>query len=471
MRSAITAASFLVLCLGCKAEPEAPRLTKVEGLELDPDEAPATTEDGPRLGAAGVSLRIPEDWTIVDSPDPNFAMAWGLTSEPTETPMCTIEVRRQGPGDLPSGAELSPTTHFGDIDYRRGGLKGRLRQLPGFTPDASLIVHCRAPRAARQWIGIEAMFDSLSAPSAPPEPPPLVDERSTIVELCAGTPVRRTHVCARRRDGAVFCGLSSGAELRRVEGLTPAVQLSCEHDLTCTRDAEGAVSCWRVGKEPAPVERLDHARDLAGGCAVDASGAVLCRTREVDGSLSDTYAELPLGLADVERVLEGSAEDHGCVLIRAGEGVELRCWDRSGALPLPLARDGAPQRVDAPSDARDLARIGGRLCVAGAEQWTCIEGESRWQLDGCERRACGCSLIGATLLSCEHEPHQRIDSRVFGRLSGVVAVSGACAATLDGRVICRGPVGAGPKASTQVVEAVAGGLPGVAHQLDLVDAP
>lgn len=473
MRSVvITAASALALALalGCKEAPKPVHRSDPSELEVEAEAAPP----GQVLGAAGVELVVPPSWTVVEDPDPNFALAWGLEGKSAEIPMCTIELRRQGPGDLPAGAELSPSTSRGTLDYRRGGLKGRLRELPGPTPSASLIVQCRAPRAGRQWVDIEAMFKSMTIPAAPPELPPLVDESSPIVELCAGTPVRRTQLCARRRDGAVFCGLSSGTQLRRVDGLPAAAQLSCEHDLSCMRDDAGAVSCWRVGEAPVLVEGLGAARDLAGGCAVDERGALLCRTREVDGSLSDRYEELlPLGdaklaLTGVVAALEGSDEARGCVL-REGDGsgqAQLWCWDR----------DEAPRRVDAPANARDLARIGERLCVLGTTpdddgaRWTCSEGEQRWELDGCERRACGCSLIGATRLSCEHEPHARIDSRVFGRISGVVAVSGACAARLDGRVICRGPAPAGAEGA-QVIEAVAAGLPGVAHELELSENP
>jgi hypothetical protein len=70
-------------------------------------------------------------------------------------------------------------------------------------------------------------------------------------------------------------------------------------------------------------------------------------------------------------------------------------------------------------------------------------------------------------MSCDHEPHDRIDSRAFGRISDVVAVAGACAARLDGTVVCRGPVAGRVGDDPRVTQAVAGGLPGVAHVLEL----
>ncbi|PRP97605.1 hypothetical protein ENSA5_32980 [Enhygromyxa salina] len=455
----------------CKAREVEPSASKAERPELEARgdaKQPPPSSPSQTLRAAGVELTLPGSWTVVDEDEPEFALAWGPSRVPSQVPLCTIELRRQGPGSLPEGVELGQSAGKGVTDYARGGLRGRLLELPGPTQSSTVIVHCRAPKSA-QWAAIEAAFDSIVKPATAPALPPLVGGDAPIVELCAGTPARRTLVCARRRDGAVFCGPSTGEVLTRVEDIPSATQLSCEGARACVRDDEGQVSCWRAGGAAAAVP--GRARDIAGDCVVSEGGELRCRRQDIDGSTTDALAELlPFGAGDralreVERVLAGSDEDTGCVLRGGGE---LWCWDREGELPLALAGEREPQRVaDAPAGGLDLALWGGRVCVATAEQWTCLADGQRWTLDGCERRACGCSLIGATRMSCDHEPHERIDTRVFGRVSGVVAAAGPCVARVDGTVVCRGPVSGRVGEDARTTQAVAGGLPGVAHVLEL----
>src|SRR5690606_29961951 len=112
-----------------------------------------------------------------------------------------------------------------------------------------------------------------------------------------------------------------------------------------------------------------------------------------------------------------------------------------------------------------------RLCVKIGERWTCTDAAGqRYELDGCETRACGCSLVGATRISCEHEPYERIDARPLGRISNVVAVAEPCAALADGTVVCRGPVaGKGERDPSTTTESIASDLPGIAHTLTLHD--
>lgn len=477
--SAALIAFGLGLLPGCRGGSEAPPRHRVDHSEIEGQGPGSEPAPGHTLRAAGVEFTVPLSWTVVEEHEPDFAMAWGPTDDPSHVSLCTIELRRQGPGGLPPGVEPSPSSSAGATDYAHGPVRGRLRELPGPTPSASVLVHCRAHRKTGQWGAIEAAFASMQTPETPPELPPLIHEEQgddqqdkAIVELCVGTPARQTMVCARRGDGAVFCGRSTGEVLTEVEGLPPATQLGCERARSCIRDAQGQVSCWGLEQTPARLQVDAPARDIIGGCVVDAGGHLLCRRRDIDGSTTDALAELvPFGepryaLTEVERALAGSDEDQGCVLRRVDAKTQLWCWDRQQALGLELVDDGHPQRVDAASgDA--LAMIGGRVCVGAAGQWTCLDGEARFEFDGCERRACGCSLVGATRMSCDHEPHDRIDSRVFGRLSDVVAAAGACAARLDGTVVCRGPVTGRAGDDARVTQAVAGGLPGVAHVLDL----
>lgn len=471
---------------GCRGNSEAPARRVYAG-ELDPAQpgpAPAPAP-GHTLSAAGVEFTVPLSWTVVEENEPMFAMAWGRTDDPSHVSLCTIEVRRQGPATLPPGIQRSPSSSADVTDYTHGPVRGRLRELPGPTASASVLVHCRAHRSSGQWGAIEAGFDSMKTSTTPPELSPLNERPSdtAIVELCVSSPARQTMVCARRADGAVYCGPSTGEVLHKIEDILPAKQLSCERTRICTRDADGQVSCWRTKQAPAQLPLDTPARDIAGGCVVDARGLLSCRQRNSDGSPTDTLTELlPLGeskyaLTGVHRVLAGSDEDHGCVLRRVDSSMQLWCWDRApqGTLGLDLLDPGHPQRVDVPgiSDAAGagplaLATIGGRVCVGTAGEWTCLTDGSSVELDGCERRVCGCSLVGATRMSCDDAPNDRIDSRVFGRISDVVATAGACAARLDGTVICRGPVTGRVDDDARVLQAVAGGVPGIAHVLELL---
>ncbi|KIG16932.1 hypothetical protein DB30_03916 [Enhygromyxa salina] len=481
--SAALLALGLGLVPGCRSDDAPTRQVADRGAAEAQDTVAAPTP-GHTLRAAGVELTVPLSWNVVDAGDPNFALAWGPTKDPSHVSLCTIEQRRQGAGPLPPGVEPSPSAAAGATDYSHGPVRGRLRELPGPTPSAVVLVHCRAHRQTGQWGAIEAAFGSLKIPQTPAALPDLVSQSDPsdqgIAELCVATPARQTIVCARRANGAVYCGPSTGEVLTRVEGLPPAVQLSCERMRSCSRDAEGQVSCWRpgfsasdAGQAPSVLSMGAPARDIAAGSIVDARGRLLVRRQKVDGSTTDALVELlPLGeagyaLTDVERVLADSDEDHGCVLRRVEDQSQLWCWDHAQTLGLGLDEPGHPQRVQAPTTASALAVIGGRVCVGTSGEWTCLDGDEHLAFDGCERRACGCSLVGATRMSCDTEPHDRIDSRVFGRISDVVAAAGACVARLDGTVVCRGPARARANDDARVTQAVAGGVPGVAHVLDL----
>jgi hypothetical protein len=470
MRTLAAVLLALGLTTACKDKNVSPR--EVQPSELsshDDDEDEGQPGPGQAMSAAGVELHVPESWTILDESEAGFAMASGPASDEAHVPVCTIELRRQGAGPLPKGVKQAASSEAGAIDYSRGvALRGRLREFPGPSESASVVAHCRSPRSA-QWGAIDAAFDSLKVVGEPELPGP-VSGKEPIVELCTGTPARRTYACVRRRDGAVFCGPSTGEALTRVEGLPAAAQLSCEGSRACIRDAEGKLSCWEAGEaEPEVLAKLGKTRDIAGGCVVDEGGKPLCRRRDIDGSTTEVLAELvPFdedegALRGVEQVLAGSNKEWGCVL---GEG-GLRCWDRTGELPLALAGEGQLQAVEIPEGARDLARIGERVCVAVGEAWTCLAGDERWTVEGCERRPCGCTLVGATRISCEHEPHHRIDTRPLGRVANVVAVDGACAALADGTVVCRGPV-TGKREEPAALDGVVVGAPaGVLHVLAL----
>src|SRR5690554_4674037 len=202
---------------------------------------------GQIVRAAGIELTVPSDWVVLSEDEPNFALAFGIADRPTHIPLCTIELRRQGPGPLPDGARES-SEGGGVFEYQRGDLRGLVREFPG--PDgSSIVVQCRAPRASRQWAEAKGIFASINPTKAPVELPKRRSspepeaEPEAIVELCTGTPARMTMVCARRADGAVFCGATTGTVMARIALPSPAVQISCAGRSGCARDAEGGVVC------------------------------------------------------------------------------------------------------------------------------------------------------------------------------------------------------------------------------------
>lgn len=423
---------------------------------------PGPASTGQIVRAAGIELTVPDDWLVLDEDEPNFALAYGIVDRPPHIPVCTVELRRQGPGPLPDGARES-SEGGGVFEYQRGALHGLFRLFPG--PDgSSIIAHCRAPRS-RQWAAVKDLFAptrsakrsaQLTTRRASPKP-------EAIVELCRGTPARMTLVCARRADGAVFCGATTGEVLNRIALPSPAVQISCAGRYGCARDGKGAVMCWQNTETPTVVAGIE-ARDIAGGAIVDTAGKLLRRQRSGFKEVAP-LDDPTLALTAVERVLEGSHDASGCVL-RQGS---LWCWDDGDELPITLTGGGGPQIVAPAPGASDLRRMGDRLCVETNGRWMCIDGNGqRFEFDSCEARPCGCSPVGASRLSCEDEPYQRISSRPLGRVSNVVAVADPCAALTDGTVVCRGPVAGtkGPK-DTGATQSITDGLPGITHVLEL----
>lgn len=468
-RRSLLATTLAALALACKPSgtSDGTPVTKIEPSEQASDAQKTEVSASQVLRAAGIELGVPNDWTVLAEHEPNFALAYGLAQSSAQIPVCTIELRRQGPGVLPDGArELGEGS--GVFEYQRGALRGRLRTLPG-PHGATIVVHCRAPRSTQQWRAVTEMFASLietgDAVELPPLQPSLTAE--AIVELCVGTPARMTTVCARRADGSVYCGSTTGDTLTRIAVPMPAVQISCARNSGCARAATGEVHCWQGHAPPELVAELEGALDLASGeLVVDRAGKLV---RRGEGGLVEItpFDEPSLALTNVERVLEGSNPAWGCVLRNAA----LWCWDREHVLPVQLADDGRPQLVAPAAGASDLQRMGDRLCVKINDRWTCTDSAGdRYELDGCETRACGCSLVGATRLSCEHESYDRIDARPLGRVANVIALAEPCAALRGGTVVCRGPI-AGQQSGDDpnTTKSIASELPGIAHTLELRD--
>jgi len=455
--SSVVLTALVALLLGCKpaGSDDGPQPRKLESVDAEPAE-PAEPDDhaGQRVTAAGVELTVPEDWVVLTEREPNFALAYGVESRPTQIPVCTIELRRQGPGPLPEGTREHPDL-AGALEYTHGGLLGLVREFPG--PDrSSIVVVCRAPRASRQAAVIKGVFASLRSTETPVELPPRTSAGAgAIVELCTGTPARMTRVCARRADGSVHCGATTGKSLTRVALPNPAVQISCMRNSACARDAEGGVRCWEDGEPPTPLPGLTGARDIVDVHVVDSNGAVLRRSPDGLVELAP-LGEPSLKLTEVERVLAATSEGSGCVLRRA----QLWCW---GADEPPRAIMPAPGATAL----RRMGRGDDRSCVEIGGRWTCRDPDGQeFEFDGCEARPCGCSAIGATRLSCEDAPYQGINARPLGRVSEVIALAEPCAGLIDGSVICRGPA-VGPAVADDSVEAIDSELPGITHVLQL----
>ena len=323
--------------------------------------------------------------------------------------------------------------------------------------DSTVVVHCNTARSSRQWVRAKDLFETMAETPPPAELPALLaPDPSRIAELCTGSPARVSTVCARRGDGAVFCGATTGSTLDRVALADPAVQISCAGPSACARDREGAVRCWTGAEPPQPLATVGAARDIADVHVVDHRGKLMQRTTTGVVELVP-LADPALALTEVDRVLPHSSAEDGCVLRRS----ELWCWDRDESL----------HRVGPAANATALARMGDRVCTAQNDRWTCLdEAGAEHSFDGCATRPCGCSLISATGLSCEQQPYAQIDARPLGRIANVVAVAEPCAALLDGTVVCRGPTSG--QGQTGAIDSatqarVATPMPGIAHVLTL----
>lgn len=463
-RSPLALASFglaLLLVGGCGSPSPLPHRVAESGGPAGVGEPIPLTPGTQPLSAAGIDLPIPTEWTVLEDAEPNFALGYDSGHDNSNIPVCSVELRRQGPGPLPDKATRIADPNHGDgaFEYRLGAARGLVRLIPG-PADSTIVVHCGISRTSHAWTDAKRLFEAMVETHEPVElPAALATDPKRIAELCTGSPARVTTVCARRGDGAVFCGDSTGSTLERVALADPAVQISCAGPSACARDAKGAVRCWTGAATPELVSAVGAARDIADVHIVDEHGKLMQRSLD-EGKLELVelvpLADPALALTDVDRVLPYSGADAGCVLRESA----LWCWDRDESL----------HRVGPAADATALQRMDDRLCVARGDRWICVdEAGAEHAFDGCATRPCGCSLIGATRLSCEHQPNPRIDARPLGRIANVIAVAEPCAALLDGTVVCRGPGAANQNGAIDSAtrQRVATQLPGIAHVLEL----
>jgi hypothetical protein len=235
---------------------------------------------------------------------------------------------------------------------------------------------------------------------------------------------------ALRDDGAVFAaGQGAGSfegvepshrgEFVRVPGLDGAAEItlaSSSPAMVCARAASGGVRCKRGALDPFAVRDLDDARQIAGRCAVRASGAVAC------WGLSDLRA-VAVPIADVARL--ASYDDLHCAV--RGNGT-VACWGAVGAVldPAVSARVSAtPEEVPGITSAVSIA-VGPRsVCVALAlGSVVCFGRRSAFQL-GAEENVGPTVVPGASdVRTLSTNAGLRADGRVLVWGSGALGTRG-----------------------------------------------
>lgn len=235
---------------------------------------------------------------------------------------------------------------------------------------------------------------------------------------------------ALRDDGAVFAaGHGAGSfegvepshrgEFVRVPGLDGAAEItlaSSSPAMVCARAASGGVRCKRGALDPIAIRDLDDARQIAGRCAVRASGAVAC------WGLNDLRA-VAVPISDVVRL--ASYDDLHCAV--RGNGT-VACWGAVGAVldPVVSARVSAtPEEVPGITSAASIA-VGPRsVCVALAlGSVVCFGRRSAFQL-GAEENAGPTVVSGASdVRTLSTNAGLRADGRLLVWGSGALGTRG-----------------------------------------------
>ncbi|MFO0714774.1 MAG: hypothetical protein U0353_33350 [Sandaracinus sp.] len=208
------------------------------------------------------------------------------------------------------------------------------------------------------------------------------------------------HSCGLRASGAIECwGDNAFAQLGDgtqetpigvvdVLGIVDAVEIGAGYRHTCARRTGGTVRCWGSGLHgqlgtgdlanratpDTDVVGLTDATQIAigwsVGCALRASGAVVCWGRGSDGGLgngvtSDAMAPVPVtGVADATQIAVGGdpSHDHACARRATGAIV---CWGTAigGLGDGATSSRATPVTVSGLADALEVSAGGSHSCA------------------------------------------------------------------------------------------------------------
>lgn len=269
------------------------------------------------------------------------------------------------------------------------------------------------------------------------------------VDGMVGAAASISRACGLFADGSVQCVRESALpELRKVAGISDAVQVVAGFMHFCALGREGRVRCWGDGSEghlgvaaagsdvPRRVPGLDDARDLAIGdvpCAVRADGGVTCWGRSFRQRELPTAPRAVPGMSDAVRLATNG--DGMCVLGKAGA---VRCWgERLAWMGAPSEGDAvtALDALGASAGARSLAVGDGVACVVDADgRVRCAGRDDRGERAGSTDKSKKANVVPGL------EPAVEVAS-----VDGLV-----CARLVSGKVACWGAVAMEPGPSDEM---------------------
>lgn len=239
--------------------------------------------------------------------------------------------------------------------------------------------------------------------------------------------------CARRRGGTVVCWGLGDPTAREIPGLVDVLALAGSFD-PCARDARGRVTCLAgLHASPVPVSGIDDAVDLGAsityGCAVRATGSVICWGKNLHGEFGngkkeyhDVIAprEAAVGVTDAIAIAAGAF--HACIVRKTGEvacsGDDLRD---------SVLDDGehlTPAAVPGLADARAIVAGLGYVCALRASGRVACWGSNHHGQLG------------------DHSTTPRNEPENITGLDGVVQIAGGddtvCARGVGGELACWG---------------------------------
>jgi alpha-tubulin suppressor-like RCC1 family protein len=295
-----------------------------------------------------------------------------------------------------------------------------------------------------------------------PAPVPGVDDAVSVS-------VGDSHVCALRRDKTALCWgsnqdgqIGSGSTERDKVGpspvfaLTGLVEIVAANDVTCARDAGGAITCWGSDlygitgpsvtsdtSRPVRIAGLPNAVDLdvesGHACIAGEDGSVWCWGYNDYGELGNgttTRSSKPVKAVGVEDAMAiATGGDHSCALRRDESAM---CWGdhRNGILGDGVAsEEHTPVAVEGIRDVVDMCSTYLRTCAVSSDhRLTCWEEPRGRELMRADVVACDddCYLLTNGTVECNDTPVPGVDHAVSIETSTMQS----CALRQDGSVLC-----------------------------------